>query len=123
MHDYVRDLKPGDHIDARGVIVPDFLVEVLLTALRGEDGTPVVGTALFAHAEIIGPVWFDDVTFGGPVDFSHTRFTGHAQFDRARFEQGGLFDQATFLRPALFDRAEAVGTSMLGSRNEPGSAR
>jgi hypothetical protein len=102
---YLKQLRSGARLDARGAKVTGELIERVLGHLP--DGTRIVGAA-FDHASIAGPVRFDGVVFDGTVTFRHTTFDGDASFD-----------EATFARPLLFENVDVEGTlSFVNARFE-----
>ncbi|MFI8998668.1 pentapeptide repeat-containing protein [Streptomyces sp. NPDC053542] len=78
------------------------LVRDLLARLRGDDGRPVCGEALFSHARFTEDTDFSRVRFDGEGVFEGARFEASVVFDGVRFERGGWFGGASFAGLAVF---------------------
>jgi uncharacterized protein YjbI with pentapeptide repeats len=77
-------LRPGVHVDVRGVVATASLVRRLLAGARDDRG-PRLGRARFDYAVFPEPVTFAGATFACDASFDHARFEGTASFSETRF--------------------------------------
>jgi len=102
---YLRGLRPGDDIDARGFELSGAAVKRSLEAVK-EDRV-VRGEVLFERAKINGDVRVDDLVFAGRVVFDHAVFNGPVRFIGTEFRGDASFHDATFTGTVHFDDVRA----------------
>jgi uncharacterized protein YjbI with pentapeptide repeats len=109
---YLAGLRPGGSVDLRGTPLSAPLLDAVLAATRTEDGSAVLGDAMFRRAQFSGSATFDGVRFSGDASFGWARFAGFAGFAGARFCGDAGFAEAQFSSGAQFDGARFSGAAM-----------
>ncbi|MFC6063536.1 pentapeptide repeat-containing protein [Streptomyces ochraceiscleroticus] len=112
---YLVGLRPGADLDCRGVTFDAELIRDLLARLRGDDGRPVCGDALFTQARFTEDTDFSRVRFDGEGVFEGAHFEASVVFDGARFERGGWFVGASFAGAAGFGGVRFAADAGFGS--------
>ncbi len=84
------DLRAGERLDARGVVLDAGTLPRLLDRVRGDDGIAVLAAATFDGAQLEA-VALERVRFTGWVDAYGTVFGGGLRLDRVTFESQARF--------------------------------
>jgi uncharacterized protein YjbI with pentapeptide repeats len=112
----VRDLEKalkrigeGGKLDARGVLVTEELLGLMIAAAPLERGHARLAGAEFSEAVFVGQADFTRVIFDGAAVFTDAEFRSHADFYQARFEGTASFDRANWHASAAFGGAVFAG--------------
>jgi uncharacterized protein YjbI with pentapeptide repeats len=103
----IVDMKPGDDIDLRGVVINAGLFNRILDAcVVDKKGYPRFKTGRFNNATFASAANFRHASFLSDADFSNARFKDDVSFNSVRFQGGTKFDGAVFAGRFSFRGAE-----------------
>jgi uncharacterized protein YjbI with pentapeptide repeats len=102
----LQRFSPGADLEAPGTSINAALLERILSAVRGTDGSPRFGVVNLAQARFIEDGIFTSAQFSGDASFDGAQFRRNARFNDAQFRRFAWFNGAQFSGDAQFYRAK-----------------
>lgn len=109
-------LSPGSDFNAMGTTIDSALLGKILDSIRGEDGRPEFGTAIFVRANFIDRARFDHVKFED-AEFLSAHFEKGATFLKSHFKGRSTFWESCFHEEASFQETRFDGDAWFVGAN------